>query len=294
LAGVRTHERGLLVRRLQTLQQFGLATHTQGSTWHVDSDFRQRLITLGARGDIIKTLYGTLGPEAGRVVPYGIADRLAGRAPQLLEGVVVEHGVVDEMTLERYLVVRDRKGQDHYAAVCEGDAYDRVQRGATVALGVVSHERQQGTDELIRVAERSPEKIYSPAAHRADLATRSDLAAADRQRLLNLASRQAEQLAGRTGSGVERDENAAVGSYKIDPNALRRHAQRQASRAVTDVRVLAGGRDPIERVDRVAQQERGGSRSDRFSPEPGRYAPSRGRSRQPRERRDRDDMELGD
>jgi hypothetical protein len=284
LQGVSGHERGLLVRRLQTLQQLGLASPTRGSQWSVTPDFRGRLIALAARGDVIKTLYATHGTDghnwAGRVVPFGLSDRLAGRAAKPLEGIVLDHGVVDEMTPERYLVVRDGKGQDHYATVREGEAYDRVQRGAAVVLGGATHERDQGVQELIRIAESSADRAYSTTVHQAELNARNDLSKPDRKRLLNLTARQAEQFADRSGTGVERAPN---GVFKIDSTKLREHAKRQAGRSTTDVRVLTGGRDlSSERRPRVR---------DGFIPEPGRSMPSPGRSPRDRSRGDRDDLE---
>jgi type IV secretory pathway VirD2 relaxase len=288
LQGVSGHERGLLVRRLQTLQQLGLATPTRGSTWRVDPDFRERLTALGTRGDIIKTLYANHGTQAhawaGRVVPFGLADRLENRAAKPLEGVVVAHGVaadvMGEMTLERYLVVRDGKGQDHYATVREGAAYDRVQNGATVVLGRAGFDQDQGIKEIIRVAESIRDRLYSVTAHRADLATRDDLTKSDRDRLIDLAARQAEQLAGRAGAGIERD---VEGVFKVIPAQLQKHAQRQLSRSITDVRVLSGGRD-------LGRQRASRSR-EQFTPEPGRSMPVTSRSRLTRSRDDRDDRE---
>ncbi len=295
LQGVSGHERGLLVRRLQTLQSLGLARPARSSAWRVEPDFRDRLLALGARGDVIRTLYVDHGAAAhawaGRVIPFGLAERLAGRAPSPLEGVVVEHGVVDELTLDRYLVVRDRAGQDHYATVREGDAYDRVQKGASVILGRSAFERDQGVGELLRVAESSGERVYSIEAHRAVLSAQSDLTQRERQRLLDFASRQLDFLAGRVNSGVER---APDGTVRIEPGQLRDHARRMAVRSTTDLRVVAGGRDLDEaRTPEPVHRQRSSRAHPKAPLGPGRSVPVPVGSRGSRSRDGRDEPELG-
>lgn len=251
LPGVSGHERGLIVRRLQTLQRYGLARPERSSRWRVAADFRERLIALGARRDVIQRLYGKHGHEASQVVPFGLAERLSGRAAKSIQGAVIDHGIVDELGLDRYLVVRDEKGGRHYAAVRDGRAYEQVQTGATVVIGASASERRTAADELARVAGRHADGAYTRERHATDLEGRSDLPDAERSDLLSRTARLAAMLAGRPGTGVERQGQDGRGeTFQIDRAALERLVTRESRRATTDVRVLAGGRPAERSTDR--------------------------------------------
>jgi len=274
LDGVPPHERGLLVRRLQTLERYGLATPSRGSAWQVAGDLRERLLALAARHDVIQQLYGKHGLEAAaRVVPYGLAERAAGRVQTPLTGRIVDHGAIDEMTLERYVVVEDGRGVRYYARVTEGPAYERVREGATVELGRAAHGRATAAAAVIEVAAADRERIYSQDRHAALLAGRAEMSDADRAATIERAAGYVEALAGRGGGAAKRvDGTAGQAAYRVDVEAVRRQATREARRSTTDLRVVAGGRTPERSDDRAAA--------------PGRRSPAR-------ERDERDDAERG-
>lgn len=286
LQGVSAHERGLLVRRLQSLRMYGLATPTRGSAWRVEPDFRQRLIALGARGDIIKTLYGTLGAEAGRVVPFGLADRLAGHLPQPLTGRVIDHGRVDELSLDRFLVIEDAQGLRSYAKVPEGPGYERVQVGSQVVVGQMAAVRAAALDQVQEIVSGSPDGIYSREVHAARLKARPDLSAGEKVAVLDAASMQLGRLARRSGSGVEAVQtDRTQPAYRVAPNALDQPRLALLRSHVTDLRMIDGARELPERTR---------SRADRSKRADERFRPGRSGRSARRSPRERDDLELGD
>lgn len=274
LDGVSPHERGLIVRRLQTLDRYGLARPGRGSAWEVAGDFRERLLALAARQDVIQQLYGKHGLEAAaRVVPYGLAERVEGRVPAPLAGRVVDHGAVDEMTLDRFVVVEDGRGVRHYAKVAEGPAYERVREGTSVELGQAAHDRAAAATAIADVAAADPQRLYSRDRHAASLGARTELSNGDRAALVERAARHADALVRRSANDAKRPvELVDGGAYRVDVEAVRRSAEREARRSTTDLRVTAGGRPP----GRVA---------DRRAPVPSR--------RRARDRDERDDAERG-
>lgn len=268
LAGVSNRERGLLINRLETLEKYGLAQRDRGSAWHLQPDFRQRLIALGARRDIIQQLYGKHGSEAGQIVPYGLTERLAGIVPEPVRGRVVDHGVVDEMTLERYLVVQDSGGQKHYAKVREGTAYESVGIDTEVELGGQTFERSSALKELTVVAGRDPDQFYSRERHRALLTERADLTTEQQADLLRMTERHVAYLGERANQGVERASNKGEpAQYRIDSDKIARQIVWLARPSTTDLRVLAGERfmgrssDIGRATGRPAERDRG--REDR-------------------------------
>ena len=268
LDGVSPHERGLIVRRLQTLDRYGLARPSRGSAWEVAADFRERLLALAARQDVIQQLYGKHGLEAAaRVVPYGLAERPAGRVPEPLAGRVVDHGAVDEMTLDRFVVIEDARGVRHYAKVVEGPAYERVRVGASVEIGRTAYDRATAATAIADVAAADPQRFFSRDRHAASLADRVELSDGDRAALVERAARHADALARRSNNAAERPvEQVGGGAYRVDVEAVRRSAGREARRATTDLRVIAGGRSPertAERVPGATPRRRGRDRDDR-------------------------------
>ena len=213
---------------------------------------RRQANDLAARQDVIQQLYGKHGLEAAaRVVPYGLAERAAGRVPGPLTGRVVDHGPVDEMTLDRYVVVEDGRGVRHYAKVAEGPAYERVREDATVELGRLASERATSAAALVEVAAADPQRLYSRDRHAASLTGRPDLSDEDRAALIERVSRHVDALARRSGTAGDRPiEATAGGAYRVDVAAVRRLAEREARRSTTDLRIVAGGRPPERAAER--------------------------------------------
>jgi hypothetical protein len=121
-------EPGLLVRRLEQLENLGMADKVGAGTWVLAEDWQRRLRELGERGDILKQMHRALcADEAARlhVVARGLGlpDGQGGVDERTLVGRVVRKGLADEL-----------KGQSFYAVIetATGDAY-HVTVGSRVA-----------------------------------------------------------------------------------------------------------------------------------------------------------------
>jgi type IV secretory pathway VirD2 relaxase len=111
--------------RLRHLEGLGLAVR-QGRRYRLDPETEQKLRTLQARRDIIRTL-NQRRLESGREV------RVLGREP--VRGRVVKVGFHDEAGAAPFAVVRDDKGVEHYARMRVGGPKLEVGKLATLAAG---------------------------------------------------------------------------------------------------------------------------------------------------------------
>jgi type IV secretory pathway VirD2 relaxase len=121
-------EPALLVRRLEQLENLGVAEKVGARAWVLAEDWQRRLRELGERGDVLKEVHRALGAddaERFRVVARGLGlpDGRGGVDERTLVGRVVRKGLADEL-----------KGQAFYAVIemATGDAY-HVTLGARVA-----------------------------------------------------------------------------------------------------------------------------------------------------------------
>ncbi len=108
--------RRLLIRRIQKLEDMGLATSEGSGEWTLKHDAEKTLRDLGMRDDIIKTMHRAF-TEQGQ--DRGIGDyvidstaTLSGETPVI--GRLVEKGLHNEMTGEAYAVIDATDGQVHH------------------------------------------------------------------------------------------------------------------------------------------------------------------------------------
>jgi hypothetical protein len=185
---------------------------------------------LGARNDISHQLYRTLGAESGRVTRMNASGELS--AP--VAGVVIAKGSVDEISEDRFVVVRDVAGKAHYGRVRDGDPYRDARIGSVAELGVGAHERLAMSRQIMAVAAANG-GVYSAQLHDAYL--RQTAPAMD-SRVVESAVRSGSArlafVAGQAGSGVS---VAEFGAYQINAEQFSQYSHRGTR---TDVRSLAG------------------------------------------------------
>ncbi len=95
--------RRLLIRRIQKLEDMGLATSEGSGEWTLRNDAEKTLRDLGMRDDIIKTMHRAF-TEQGQ--DRGVGDYVIGR--------LVEKGLHDELTGEAYAVIDATDGRAHH------------------------------------------------------------------------------------------------------------------------------------------------------------------------------------
>lgn len=232
--GFGAEDRALVVARLQALEAMGLAEKDHGTWWRMAPAFGQTLRELGARNDVVRQLYATLGTEAGRVHRIGTGQRPD--AP--VSGIVIAKGGADELTDARFVVVRDAAGRAHYGRVSDGEAYRDLRVGSVAELGAHAARRRALANQILSVA-AAQGGVYSPTVHEALLSGSSSAPTGrDAAAVLRDAAAQLVSWSVRDGTGVRAIETAAGGAFQIDAPMFAQFLRR-VQRARTDVSVLA-------------------------------------------------------
>ncbi len=228
--GFAVDDRKRVLGRLQFLQTMDLAKKGRGTWWILDPEFGSKLRDLGRRNDLIKTLYASLGTQAGFV------ERMNARevSAQPILGELVTKGSVDEISDRKFVVVRDSAGKLYYGQVPADENFRRAQSGAVVELGEMAHRQRTVFGEIAAVAQGHG-GIYTAADHATFLSQQHpeltpDQAAA---RVRSAAAKMAF-VAGYNRSGVTQ---LAEGKFQIDAPVFERFAS--AKRGQTDLRILS-------------------------------------------------------
>jgi hypothetical protein len=228
--GFAVDDRNRVLGRLQFLQTMDLAKKGKGTWWILDPEFGSRLRDLGRRNDLIKTLYASLGTQAGNV--ERINSREASVSPIL--GELVAKGSVDEITDRKFVVVRDGAGKLYYGQVPADENFRRAQSGSVVELGEMAHRQRTVMREIITVAQ-GRNGVYTAADHAAFLSQNyPDMTPDQAAAKVRSAAAKLAFIAGHNGSGVT---NVAEGQFQIDAPVFERFAS--ARRSQTDMRILS-------------------------------------------------------
>ena len=226
-------DRCLVIARLQALEEMGLARKDRGTWWRLAPAFGQTLRDLGARNDMIRQLYPSLGAEAGRVHRMGTS-----REPETpVAGVVIAKGGADELTDARFVVLRDAAGRAHYGRVPDGDAYRDLCIGSIAELGITTARRRALADEILAIVAANS-GTYSTAAHATLLRGKASPGGdPEPATVLQLAVRRLASWSGRDDTGV-RPIPATADQFQIDAVTFEQFLCRAHS-ARTDLHVLA-------------------------------------------------------
>jgi hypothetical protein len=237
--GWRRSDRPLVIGRLQWLESMELAEKIQGTKWQLDPDFKQQLMELGAHHDIIQQLYGSLGNQSMYVLREPITEPITGE--------VIAVGRVDEITDQRFVVIREESGTMRYARVYDGEAYQSLNIGDVAQLGRGAQERREIAQEIVEQA-KANDGIYSTTKHLDNLLDRADGDAAWQRayRISDNAERLVERWATKPGTGISRGDD---GDYDVDvaefENFTGKQTEREEVAGITDVNnvTLEQGRD---------------------------------------------------
>lgn len=120
--------RRLLIRRIQKLEDMGLATSEGSGEWTLKHDAEKTLRDLGMRGDIIKTMHRAF-TEQGQ--DRGVGDYVIDSAATLstdtpVIGRLVEKGLHDELTGEAYAVIDATDGRAHHVRFRGVDVFEHA------------------------------------------------------------------------------------------------------------------------------------------------------------------------
>ncbi len=256
--GFRAEHRDLVVGRLAVLKQMGLARSPDDvrrrfgpSSWVLEPGWSVQLEDLGARRDVIRQLYQTLGSDAAKLASR--VERMTAVAAKVtpVSGVVVALGpppeVPEALSISGsrggtsgdggFVVVRDAGGRLHHAPV-RGDAELGATRvGSVVELGRNRAQRDRMIAAIVEVAGQH-DGVYRAADHERLLAvTRPDFAAGDRGPFVASHVKRLESLARAERSGVTpgaddgKDSGGDFrgkfrGVFRVDLDGLRRFHER--------------------------------------------------------------------
>jgi type IV secretory pathway VirD2 relaxase len=228
--GFAPEDRKLVIGRLQFLESIDLAHKGRGTRWEVTGEFKDALRELGARNDIIHQLYRNMGNEAGRVQRMNAA----GAPSTPVVGVVIAKGSVDEISEDRFVVIRDAAGTAHYGRVRDGAAYHAVQAGSIAELGAGAQQRRAVTEQIVAVATLNKD-VYSTESHAMYLrAKEPGLEEQQVGKAVRSATARLTFVAGHEGSGVRAGESPD--RYDIDVPTFERFSRGGARR--TDLRAV--------------------------------------------------------
>ncbi len=151
-------QRLLLIGRLQRLQRLGLADEVQPGTWAVHADAEKTLLSMGERGDIIRTMQRAMRgqPRELAVFEPGQNDDGSGRT---IIGRVAAKGLADELHDRGYLVIDGVDGKAQYVTLNTRDELANYPAGAVVEV--------KGSAD-VRAADRNIAALASDGLYRTD------------------------------------------------------------------------------------------------------------------------------
>ena len=125
--------RGLLIGRLQCLEQMGLSNSIAPGRWQLRRDAESVLRALGERGDIMRTMQRALGSERRE---HCIWNAKSAAAPVV--GCIAGKGLADELSGRPYLVIDGLDGRAHYVTLASNAELTDLPVGAIVEAGPIA------------------------------------------------------------------------------------------------------------------------------------------------------------
>ena len=210
-------KRGLLVGRLQVLEQLGLAEPEATGRWTIAPEAEPTLRAMGERGDIIRTMQRAM---ASAERPLAIFDAAA-LTPTIV-GRVAAKGLADELQDRSFLVIDGVDGRAHYVALAPGADLSAYPTGGIVEVRAGAREPRPA-DRTI-AAQVGPDGLYRPERHLAE-ARRDARPGDDPEGFVAAHVRRLEAL--RRAGVVERLD---AGAWRVPADYLDRAATHEAGR----------------------------------------------------------------
>ena len=160
-AGDHGFKRGLLVGRLQLLEQLGLAEPQAAGRWTIAPEAEPTLRAMGERGDIIRTMQRAM---KGADRPLSVFD--AETMTRTVVGRVAAKGLADELQDRGFIVVDGIDGRAHYVALAPGADLGAYPAGGVVEVRAAAREPRPA-DRII-AAQVGADGLYRPDRHLAE------------------------------------------------------------------------------------------------------------------------------
>jgi type IV secretory pathway VirD2 relaxase len=147
------------IGRLQVLEQLDLAHQERAGVWRFANGWKETLVRIGEREDMIQRLVPLVGREAIR---YQVLDQ---RIPSaVVEGIVTGKGLDDELTGNMFAAVVTPAGPAYYVRLAPEIA-DSLRTGEAVRVGVEVEPWLKPADRIIAHFAQENGGIYDPGRH---------------------------------------------------------------------------------------------------------------------------------
>ena len=216
-AGDQGFKRGLLVGRLQMLEQLGLAEPQAAGRWTISPEAEPTLRAMGERGDITRTMQRAM---KGADRPLSVFE--AETTTRSVVGRVAAKGLADELQDRGFLIVDGVDGRAHYVALGPGADLSAYPTGGIVEVRAAAREPRPA-DRII-AAQVGADGLYRPDRHLAE-ARRDARPGDDPDGYVAAHVRRLEAL--RRAGVVERLD---VGAWRVPSDYLDRAAAHEAGR----------------------------------------------------------------
>lgn len=158
-------DRNVVVARLQTLEKIGLAQWQEDMSWRMQEGWEATLKIMGERGDIIKSMYRSVGRDAPGYNIYRNGDVI----PEI-EGKIVDKGLHDELHDRYYLTIEQTNGQMSYIQLDHNIKHDSLSEGQIIHIkSKKGNWLKPTTDKNIQKIQQENNGLYSRAAHAASI-----------------------------------------------------------------------------------------------------------------------------
>jgi hypothetical protein len=152
----------LRIRRLQTLERYGLATQSEPSLWALSDRLEAVMRDLGERNDIIKAINRALADRGEERAPGSFVPR-GEEAQTPITGRVIDKRLTDELGDRIGLIIDGTDGRVHHVAFRDPAAAEEAKIGAIVEVSRTPPQRP--ADRNIAIVATGT-GVYRPSAHR--------------------------------------------------------------------------------------------------------------------------------
>lgn len=154
---------GLVKGRLQFLSTTGLASEYPPGIYTLRENYMDVLRESSQRQNILNNLYSRMPDvDLGDLSFYSMK---AGEG-ELIHGLVINKGPIDEMTDRKYLVVKDARETLHYVPFGDIGSYDQLKKGSLVKIAPGDKSSGKADFNISQMAD-SNNGIYDPRHHMA-------------------------------------------------------------------------------------------------------------------------------
>lgn len=146
-------EHALRAGRLRKLAALGLAEEAAGGRWRLVPDLEDRLVALGEKGDIVRTMQRALTEAKLERAPAERAIFRSDTPSQAsLMGRIVERGLSDELRDRHYLIVDGLDGRAHFVDLGRGEGTEPLPAGAIVRVSRTVAEVRESDRRVAEIA----------------------------------------------------------------------------------------------------------------------------------------------